>query len=376
MQPSIECMLQPELLACVADEERVGSMRTSLAQYAEAAGVAIGSASAPPAPGAGPFEEGVAAYDRGRFDLAYALWLPLAEQGRAAAQFNVAALLENGQGVARNEVEAARWYLKAAEQGDPEAQFKAGWLYEQGRGVPLDLAKAKYWYAKLLGNARAATAAPESLRLARERLARVSRVESAEDVFAYAGGRFVVRNAESGDCVVALQGAVNRDASAAFDKVLAETERRRCTSPATLLLESPGGVVSDGLWLGAKVRRGGFRTIARYGCASSCAIIFLGGVERSLLGARAAIGFHQAAWRRDLARDCEPPDSRVSLEIRDYFRQVIPATADQVFQLAMNTSCNSIEWVRGQRAIDLGVATKVNAESVDLFGPKTLREQK
>ena len=37
------------------------------------------------------------------------------------------------------------------------------------------------------------------------------------------------------------------------------------------------------------------RTVTRYDCASACALIFLGGAERILWGARARIGFHEAA---------------------------------------------------------------------------------
>ena len=325
-------------------------------------------------PGGAAFEEGVAAYDRGQFERAFALWLPLAEQGRVAAQFNLAALYENGQGVAQNDAEAARWYLKAAEQGDAEAQVRVGSLFEQGKGVPRDLDQASYWYGKVLAEGRKAPR--QTVQLARERLAALSRLDAPGDVFAYPGGRFVIRSAESGECVIALQGEINRRASAAFDKVLAETASRRCNRPATLLLESPGGVVADGLWLGTQVRKGGLRTVARYGCASSCGLIFLGGVDRVLWGARAAIGFHQAAWSRGTVRQCDEPDSSDSLKIRDYLRSVIPVSADEVFQLAMSTSCDAISWVRGERALQLGVATALEAQGVDVFGPKAAREQR
>ena len=70
---------------------------------------------------AGPYEDGVAAYDQQQYATALKLWLPLAEQGNAAAQFNVAVLYEKGLGTASDVVEAARWYLKAAEQGSDSA---------------------------------------------------------------------------------------------------------------------------------------------------------------------------------------------------------------------------------------------------------------
>ncbi|HEY5366776.1 MAG TPA: hypothetical protein VIL19_09900 [Casimicrobiaceae bacterium] len=66
---------------------------------------------------AGPFDDGVAAYDKGQFDVALKLWLPLAEQGYLAAQFNVAALYEKGTGTAADPEQAAHWYLEAAKKG-------------------------------------------------------------------------------------------------------------------------------------------------------------------------------------------------------------------------------------------------------------------
>ena len=39
-------------------------------------------------------------------------------------------------------------------------------------------------------------------------------------------------------------------------------------------------------------------------------------------------------------------------------------------QVIMRTSCDAIEWTSGQRAIDLGIATRLEAEDVDVFGAK------
>src|SRR5258708_4196516 len=95
---------------------------------------------------AGPFEDGLTAYDQGKLDTAFKLWLPLAEQGHAAAQFNIAVMYEEGSGVAKDSAQAARWYLEAAKQGDPDAQYKAGMLYEAATGVTSDLAEASKRY--------------------------------------------------------------------------------------------------------------------------------------------------------------------------------------------------------------------------------------
>ena len=64
---------------------------------------------------AGQFEDGFAAYERGDYAAAVALFRPLAEQGVAEAQFNLGWLYELGWGgVPKDYAEAARWYRLAA----------------------------------------------------------------------------------------------------------------------------------------------------------------------------------------------------------------------------------------------------------------------
>jgi TPR repeat protein len=95
---------------------------------------------------AGPFEEGVAAYGRGDYGLAIRHWHPLAEQGDAAAQFNIGLMFNTGRGVPEDKAAAASWYRLAADQGYAKAQFSLGALYERGDGLPQDFAQAAKWY--------------------------------------------------------------------------------------------------------------------------------------------------------------------------------------------------------------------------------------
>ena len=335
---------------------------------------------APAAAAAGPFEEGVKAHDQGRYEAAFALWLPLAEQGRAAAQFNLGALFEKGQGVARDDVSAAQWYLKAAEQGDTEAQYKVAAFYETGTGVPVSVPRARFWYGRVVANAGTDSASLDAARRAREQLARLPKgaTHENEEVMAYDGGRFVIARSAAKDCVIALQGMVNRGATLMFEGVVKKATSLGCSSPLTLVLESLGGSHDDGIRLGRMVRAEGLRTVARYECASACATIFLGGVQRVLWGSRAAIGLHQVALQSERGstsdRRCSQSiDGPGVVEMRRYLRFSIPASADRVFRVIMDTSCDSIEWISGQRAVDLGLATEVKAESADVFGPMKLR---
>ncbi len=75
------------------------------------------------APAWADFSDGVAAYDRGDYATAFSEWKPLAEQGDAAAQYNLGIMYSNGRGVPQDHVQAVKWYRKAAEQGVAFAQY-------------------------------------------------------------------------------------------------------------------------------------------------------------------------------------------------------------------------------------------------------------
>ncbi|NLK41150.1 MAG: sel1 repeat family protein, partial [Planctomycetes bacterium] len=74
--------------------------------------------------------------------------LKKAEQGHAAAQYNLGVMYANGQGVPQDYKEAVKWFRKAAEQGDADAQFNLGLMYANGRGVPQDDKEAVKWFRK------------------------------------------------------------------------------------------------------------------------------------------------------------------------------------------------------------------------------------
>jgi Caspase domain/Sel1 repeat len=77
------------------------------------------------------YERGMAAYTRGDYLVAMREWLPLAQQGYAAAQTNLGVMYANGLGVARDKAQAVGWYRKAAEQGHVGAQFELAEWYSQ-----------------------------------------------------------------------------------------------------------------------------------------------------------------------------------------------------------------------------------------------------
>ena len=69
-----------------------------------------------------------------------------AEQGSAQAQYRLGYRYWNGDGVERDERQAADWFDRAARQGLAPAQRMLGRCYEQGRGVERDARQAVAWY--------------------------------------------------------------------------------------------------------------------------------------------------------------------------------------------------------------------------------------
>jgi TPR repeat protein len=71
---------------------------------------------------AGPWEDGMVAYNRGDYAPAIRLFRPLAQAGNVKAQHLLGVMYHRGQGVARNTVRAMAWFSVAAKHGDREAQ--------------------------------------------------------------------------------------------------------------------------------------------------------------------------------------------------------------------------------------------------------------
>ncbi len=92
------------------------------------------------------FEQSFAAYERNDYSTAFAGFKKLAEQGGAAAQYNLGVIYHNGQGVPKDEQQAVVWYRKAAEQGDADAQYHLGVMYGKGEGFPKDNQSAYFWF--------------------------------------------------------------------------------------------------------------------------------------------------------------------------------------------------------------------------------------
>jgi len=71
-----------------------------------------------------------------------------AENCDATAQLTLGYCYYNGQGMATNLVEAAKWFRRAADQGNAGGQSCLGYCYYNGWGVPTNLVEAAKWSRK------------------------------------------------------------------------------------------------------------------------------------------------------------------------------------------------------------------------------------
>ena len=124
------------------------------------------------------YRDAVASYNAGRFDEAAAAFRRAAEQGHAESQYLLSTMYDAGQGVPKDDAQAAFWERKSAEQGHayaqanlsfrcnaagdfPEAfawcrraalshlawaEYNLGLMYRKGEGVARSDAEAAYWY--------------------------------------------------------------------------------------------------------------------------------------------------------------------------------------------------------------------------------------
>ena len=68
-----------------------------------------------------------------------------AEAGNGKAQFNLAVMYDDGEGVPEDKAQAVKWYTAAAESGLFSAQYNLAIMHKNGEGTDKDLAKAYYW---------------------------------------------------------------------------------------------------------------------------------------------------------------------------------------------------------------------------------------
>jgi len=90
---------------------------------------------------AGPWEDGMAAYNRGDYVPAMRVFRAMAEQGNAKAQSVLGVMYRRGEGVSRNSARAFLWFSRAAARGDARAKTE---LREVSQAMtPQELSQAR-----------------------------------------------------------------------------------------------------------------------------------------------------------------------------------------------------------------------------------------
>src|SRR6266446_3062368 len=143
----------------------------------------------------------------------------------------------------------------------------------------------------------------------------------------------------------------------------------------TVVLNSPGGSVTDALAMGRLIRERKFATEVEAGkyCASSCPLVFAGGVERHA-GDRATIGVHQVAAVRSAAngpsRDEMSVAQNISARCQHYLGDM--GVSLQVWVHAMETPHDKLFVFKPDELKSLNMVTEASA-SAPVAGPATTK---
>lgn len=102
----------------------------------------------------GLYKLGLQAVEKQQYAQAFGYWQPLANDGHAESQYQVARLLENGQGVAADFDRALYWYDRAAQKGHGAAQLRLG-RYHMNESPDPNKALGFYWIQSAADNGNA-----------------------------------------------------------------------------------------------------------------------------------------------------------------------------------------------------------------------------
>jgi hypothetical protein len=141
----------------------------------------------------------------------------------------------------------------------------------------------------------------------------------------------------------------------------------------TVVLNSPGGSVTDALAMGRLIREKGFATEVEAGkyCVSSCPLVFAGGVDRRA-GDKATIGVHQMTAMRSAAngppRDEMSVAQNISARCQRYLGDM--GVSQQVWVHAMETPHDRLFVFKTDELKSLNLVTAAAVAPVN--NPKTL----
>nr|WP_250807496.1 hypothetical protein [Neorhizobium tomejilense] len=144
-----------------------------------------------------------------------------------------------------------------------------------------------------------------------------------------------------------LRGAIEQGDAERFFDVANATNRH-----AVVFLNSPGGLVTEGLMIGSIIREKGFATSIpdEQTCASICSMIWLAGSTR-YFEANSAIGFH-AAYSGGV--DNPQVSASANAVIGHYIGSL--GLAPHVARVATSASPTDMDWMNAERLLMAGIS--------------------
>jgi hypothetical protein len=147
-------------------------------------------------------------------------------------------------------------------------------------------------------------------------------------------------------------------------KAFAAEVAKRGSYIKTVVLHSPGGSVTDALEMGRLIRKKNFATEVEAGryCASSCPLVFAGGVDRHA-GEKATIGVHQvsAMGPGGSSAGNMADAQRISAVCQKYLREM--GVDLQVWTHAMETPAQKLYAFKKDELLALKLATNIGGKA-------------
>lgn len=189
----------------------------------------------------------------------------------------------------------------------------------------------------------------------------------------------VYRVAETKTVAIWLSGEIKEGD---FELVKRTVDRQPNDYAKVLMLESTGGLLSEGLLIGRYVRQARISTMVPLGpgCHSACSLIFLAGTDgksgdpRRIMVAGAAIGFHQATFRprggtysEDELRRLETMAQNTVAQVEGYLREI--KAAPEFLSLWLSAPSTEMKLISEFEALRLGIYV-MDARSERLMTPE------
>lgn len=166
----------------------------------------------------------------------------------------------------------------------------------------------------------------------------------------------VVKISKGGTSFILISGPMEINDDEKFEKIIANLDR------AIVLLSSPGGSLTTGIIIGARIRAKKFDTLVaeETQCASACALAWLGGNQRYLTKT-SQIGFHTSYEKIGSYK-------KISLSGNELVRSYLGALriGDRAFSYITGPGPEEIQWLSVRDALRIGVA--VNSLEETLIG--------